>query len=677
MTDGIRFDQLWQAFCDVGSTLNLTLSHPPAHAAELPNHYAQVMALAEHYKLRARLVKLKSNWWKEDYGPLLVFYDNQPCAVLPSKREGRYQLLINGEKQEVSAEMVSKIAPIAYVFHQTFPHTPGKAIGLKSILYFAFTGHGRLVYRILSIQLLISLFALLTPIITGMVIDRAIPNADPSLLTQFIIILVVNAGVITLFSISQAIAMINLRFKLTVKVQTAVWDHLLRLPVQFFQRFTAGDIVDRASGIDSIQQLMTGNIITSTVGGIMSIVIYVLLFYYSARLGFVALALGLLFIVVNGLILWIKLTYERQLYHLKGEIDGFLLQLIHCLIKLRSTSNEKNGFNQWLGKFTRQNRLMLISGQIDVILSTFNSVFMLLSLLLIFVVVYSLGNKISLGQFVAFNAAFAQLMMALNQLVSSLAVSIAVIPLYERIKPIIQEQPESVDTKFAIGDLNGEIAMNHLSFSYHVDQPLVIKDLSLTIKPGEHIAIIGHSGAGKSTFIKLLLGFLMPSNGSIYFDGQNLHDIDVRSLRKQIGVVLQNSSIIPGTIIDNILSFQSQYSEEQAWWAAEQVMLKETIQAMPMGMQTILTEGGKTLSGGQRQRVLIARALLNRPKILLLDEATSSLDLATQTAIMANLTKLNVTVIHITQRLETLNASDKVYQLQSGQFKLVDRKAVI
>jgi ABC-type bacteriocin/lantibiotic exporter with double-glycine peptidase domain len=239
------------------------------------------------------------------------------------------------------------------------------------------------------------------------------------------------------------------------------------------------------------------------------------------------------------------------------------------------------------------------------------------------------------------------------------------LPLYERARPILAAEPENGGNLPSPGVLEGAIEFAGVGFSYHADGPEVLKGLSFTVRPGEFVALVGPSGGGKSTVLRLLLGLERPGSGEIFFDGRPVSRINLEALRAQVAVVMQNGRILPGSILSNILG-SDEGSLADAWEAARQVGLDADIRAMPMGMHTVLLDGGGTLSGGQRQRLMIARALVRKPRVLLLDEATSALDNRTQAIVTESLAALNITRLVVAHRLSTIESVDRVLVLDNG-----------
>jgi ABC-type bacteriocin/lantibiotic exporter with double-glycine peptidase domain len=272
----------------------------------------------------------------------------------------------------------------------------------------------------------------------------------------------------------------------------------------------------------------------------------------------------------------------------------------------------------------------------------------------------------STGTVLAFMAAFGGLLTAALTLNSSVLSILRVVPLLENARPVLETVPEVDTQKAHPGELTGAVEVSHVSFRYQPDGPQVLQDVSLKANPGEFIAVVGPSGSGKSTLFRMLLGFEAPESGSVYYDAQELAELDVQAVRRQIGVVLQNGKLMPGDIFTNIVG-NSLLTIEDAWEAARMAGFDEDIRQMPMGMHTYISEAGGTFSGGQRQRLMIARAIVGKPRILLFDEATSALDNRTQAIVSRSLERLNATRIVIAHRLSTIVNADRIYVMVGGQ----------
>jgi len=632
-------------------------------------------AIARASRLRTRRVALRGAWWKRDNGPVLAFLekDSEPVALLPAP--GHRYVLVNpatGTRTQVTAQIDEKISSFAFVLYRPFPD---KVLTAFELLKFGVQASSKNdMVTMLSMAVTVGLLALVTPIATGIIFDSIIPSAARHQLLQLTTILAVMAVGSAMFQLTRGIAVLRMETKMGAAVQAGVWDRLLRLPAPFFREYLAGDLARRSLGIDQIRRMLTGATISSLLGGIFSVFSFALLFYYSGRLAIVALALVLVAATATILTGLRVLKLERALQQISGKIEGLVLQFITGVSKLRVAGAEARAFEVWARDFAEQKRVAFKVGSIQNGLQVFNSVFPVVASMSIFgVLVMALssptdagGSAITTGSFLAFNAAFGQFLSSSLQMSSVVVSLLMIVPLYERAKPILESSPEVDRTRADPGELRGEIELSHVSFRYDESGPMILDDVSIEARQGEFIAIVGPSGAGKSTLLRLLLGFETPESGSVYYDHQDLATMDVQSVRKQTGVVLQNAQVLPGSIFDNIVG-SSRFTIDDATEAAKMAGLDRDIQQMPMGMHTFIMEGGGTLSGGQRQRLLIARAVVSRPRILMFDEATSALDNRTQAHVSDSLENLQATRIVIAHRLSTIVNADRIYVMDRGK----------
>ena len=367
---------------------------------------------------------------------------------------------------------------------------------------------------------------------------------------------------------------------------------------------------------------------------------------------------------------YFQLRFQRQIFRLRGRISGKLFEFIDNIAKLRVSGTESRAFAAWAREFSAQKEMSIRARGVSNALTVFNSTFPVISLALIFsyaahLMGQPLLHEFTTGAFLAFLAAYIQFQSAALQLNSTVESVLGIVPLYERAAPIFETLPEVDDGKRLPGDLTGLLEINHLSFRYHPNMPFVLRDLSFAVKPGEFVAIVGPSGSGKSTLLRLLVGFEKPESGAIYYDGQDLAGLDIQAVRQQMGVVIQNARLVSGTVFHNIVG-SAALTLDDAWQAARMAGLEQDISEMPMGMHTVISEGGGSLSGGQRQRLFIARAIVKKPRILLFDEATSSLDNQTQSIVSSSLDALQVTRIVIAHRLSTIINADRILVMEKG-----------
>jgi NHLM bacteriocin system ABC transporter ATP-binding protein len=363
----------------------------------------------------------------------------------------------------------------------------------------------------------------------------------------------------------------------------------------------------------------------------------------------------------------VRVRYQRKITDLQGKISGLILQIVTGITKFRLAGAENRAFTLWARTFSQQKQLSVRARMASNYLVVFNSMFPVFAAMLLFAAVngsQTLGS--STGSFLAFYAAFTMFMASALELSIAVVTIYTLMPFYERAKPIFQTLPEVDDSKSDPGELTGHIEVGHISFRYKADGPLVLRDVSFEVNRGEFVALVGGSGSGKSTLFRMLLGFETPESGAIFYDGQDMSGLDLRAVRRQLGVVLQNSQLMSGSIFSNIVG-QTGFTVDDAWEAARMAGLDQDIKAMAMGMHTVVGEGGSTFSGGQRQRLLIARAIVTKPRIMFFDEATSALDNKTQAVVSQSLEKLDATRIVIAHRLSTIINADRIIVLERGQ----------
>ncbi len=626
-----------------------------------------VEAIAKASGIRQRRVLLRSNWWKQDNGPLLGFLRkaNRPVVLLP--RRGGYDLYDPVAGSSTRIRDASLLEPFAYSFYRSFPL---KKMTSRDLLLFALSSVKTDLLMVILMGIAGGISSMVVPVVTGIIFDSVIPGADRGQLLQLTVFLLVGALATALFSLVRSFAVIRMEGRIDSVAQPAMWDRVLRLPVPFFRNYSAGDLAVRSLAVNQIRQVLTNSTLSSILSGIFSVFSFALLFYYSGKLALLASVLVGFGMAVSMGCAYAQLRFLREMTRKRGKISSMLLQFINGVSKFRVSGSEKRAFAAWSAVFTNQKFLYLNGRRAGNILTVFQSAFPILAIAVIFwvatgMVGQSAEASLSTGAFLAFLVAFTQLLSSTMQLSSSVSSILNIVPLYERALPILHTLPEVGEMQTNPGALKGGIEATHLSFRYTPEGPQVLNDLSFSIQPGEFVAFTGPSGSGKSTLLRLLLGFETPEAGTISYDGQAIAGIDIQAVRQQIGVVLQSGRLTTGTILDNIIG-SSQLTIDNAWEAARLAGLDRDIKAMPMGMHTVVSDGGGGFSGGQRQRLMIARAVVRKPRILFFDEATSALDNQTQAIVGQSLRELQATRVVIAHRLSTIMHADRIFVFDRG-----------
>lgn len=526
-----------------------------------------------------------------------------------------------------------------------------------------------------GVMLLSTLLSLLTPTFNTVITNQALPDRDLGLLLQISLILVAAGIARVCFEWVQTRAVQLSQQRGAARSQLAGMHRLLRLPTDFFRTRNVGDLQLRFGALDElraeIQQLLEGGLLRLVLTSI-----YILfMLRISVKLTALALVVAALILLPTALIGLQSRPLQRQQEEAEGQAQSRNLELLGAVAKLRLAGAEQAAARWWGQEFQKIVNLENALDAKEASASLLKAVMPNLGTLLVYIVVTRLIaeaanaptlNAPNVGQLLGFFSAFGTFIGAAAGFAGLLIGAFDMPVIYERARPILQTEPETAELLEEAGVLQGHVQLDRVSYRYAPELPLVLDGVSLEVKTGEQLAIVGPSGSGKSTLVRLLLGFAAPEDGEIRFDGQPLNGLRIDSVRRQIGTVLQTNTLFNGTLMEAIAG-GSVIDEQEAWHAAELAGLADEIRAMPMGMQTMVPEGGGTLSGGQRQRVAIARALVRQPRILIFDEATSALDNRTQAIVTRSLASLSISRIVIAHRLSTIRQADQIVVLAQGQ----------
>jgi NHLM bacteriocin system ABC transporter ATP-binding protein len=662
-------DPLLAACVLVGNATDIVISAPPQETGgPLCEDPLQLICL--HSGIRIRKVNLSKDgpWWKQENGPLLAYRGpgRNPVALIPGRKG---YMMIDPQTREkfiVDAGLQSEVdTETAWAFYRPFMD---RVLNLREILRFGISGSRSDIGSTILLGLAGALIGLLTPVMTGILFDTIILQSSREQLLPFAIILAASVTAACGFDLGRQIMVTRVQSRMDIKLQPAFIDRLLNLPSIFFRNFSAGDLANRILGISRIRETLSSAVMSALLGMLFGFLNFFLLFFYSWKLAFVAAALTGILMGITVLTSYRQLGFKKLLFETRGSISGLLGNLLTGIAKIRITGTEKYAFAQWAGKFRKERDLTLQAGVLGNILDITAASFPVITMAFIIFTAGSplTGEHLTCGSFIAFMTAYTTFQTALLQSTLTIIASLDIIPLYERIKPVLDTLPETTRSRTQPGKLTGQIELQSVNFSYSTEGPQILHDIELNAEPGEFIAIVGSSGSGKSTMMRLLLGFEKPDTGTVFFDGIDLATLNVQAVRRQIGVVIQNAQLQPGFILNTIVG-SSALTVEDAWEAAKLAGIDEDIRKMPMGMYTIISEGSETISGGQKQRLLIAGALVRKPGMIFFDEATSALDNHTQEIISKSLEELKVTRVVIAHRLSTIRHADRIYCLDAGR----------
>ena len=613
-----------------------------------------------------RNVKLVKGWYRNAFGPMIGFLKetDAPVALLPRTVRGYYYTdPKTGKKVTVNRRSASHICDDAICFYRPLPLKELKMGDLIAYLFRCISFDD--IVMVAAATTIMSVIGLVMPGVTKALTGPVLNGQNTGLLLSMAAFTVMITISTQLFDAAYSIINTRITTKTSLAVESAVMARLLSLPANFFRRFSSGELYSRANAINSLCNMFLGFVFSLGLTSISSLLYFKQLFDFAPELWVPALIIVIATVVITVITSFTEIRISKQQMMVSANNSGLMYALITGIQKIKLAGAEKRAFSKWLSLYAKESRYLYNPPAI----LKLSRVILLAISLIGNIILYYIGVKCKVGQsnYMAFNMSFGLVMGGFSSL-CSLALSFARIrPILEMAEPILKEKPEVAENREIITGLRGKIELNHVSFKYDEKSENIIDNLSLKINPGDYIAIVGKTGCGKSTLVRLLLGFEKPQKGSVYYDDRNIETIDLKSLRRHIGTVIQSSGLFQGDIFSNIGIASNNLTMEEAWEAAEIAGIADDIRAMPMGMNTCITEGQGGVSGGQKQRIMIARAIASKPKILIMDEATSALDNITQKQISEALDKLNMTRIVIAHRLSTIRNCNRILVLESGK----------
>lgn len=618
--------------------------------------------------MRFRKVRLEKDWFKKDSGVIFVGTGNKWRLALPLGNEGYELWDVDGRHQPLTEEISGELDDNGLI---CYPGFANKKINCSDFLRFIYATTWKNDYLVILLSsIVLGLIPLLTPIITDSIFSDVIPTNNYGNLATITQVMLVSSFSAAALTIVRSVAVVRIVTHTGVLTEAAIFSRLLSLPVGFFKRYSVGELTTRLLNFTQVKALITGQFVAGIFNFLFGLWSLVLMFCYSVRLSFVALGVWMVYFGLSWANIYRYPKHQSELMRANNEQSAMMVDLVNNLGKFRSKGGTEQVFHLWAQKFMNSWQYTLKirwmnnrSELLNVCLS------IVLMLVLYCFAAYDMKNAdpdaISATTFMAFNVAYTGFNMALLQLMPELVQLMGMPAYWDNFVPLLQEKTETGSGKMEAGELTGEIELRRVAFRYDEDGPEVLKDINIHIRPGEKVAFVGGSGCGKSTLVRLLLGFEQPTKGMVLYDSTDFGELDAVSVRRQMGVVLQGGKLLMAPILHNIIG-SNNLTIDDAWEAAKLVALDKDIEKMPMGMHTLINDASGNISGGQRQRILLARSIVNKPKILILDEATSALDNVTQAMVSENLAKMNLTQIIIAHRLSTLRDVDRIFVIDKG-----------
>ena len=546
-------------------------------------------------------------------------------------------------------------------------------------LWSKMTGFMPTIIQIIAITVILQVFAVLSPLVNQLVVDEAIAKGDMSFLKVIIMGFALLLFVQTAIGVLRSYVSMYFGTMLNFQMRSNMLRHVMRLPAEFFEKRHVGDVLSRMGSLKPVQDLFTSAFISILLDGIMAVITFGAMFLYSPMLaGLVVGIIVLSFVVQFATFPYVLRMNEEQIQK-SADLQTILLETIRGARAIKIFGREGERHALWQNAYADNMNIGLRLQRFGIASGTASGiVFGLLELGMFYLGgMLVINQELTLGMFFAFQSYRGQFSGRVGSLVG-LYFSFRTVGLHlERLADIIHADPEiGIDGPLLVGkQLSGKIEVKDLKFRYGDNEPWVLDGVNLIIEAKDRIGLIGPSGEGKTTLLKLLIGLHTPDEGEILYDGRPLSKTGVRAIRDQIGVVMQDDRLLSGSLYDNISFFDPEMDVERAEMCAKAAYVYKDIMDMPMGFQSLIGDMGSILSGGQKQRVLLARALYHNPKILFLDEGTANLDPQTELKVVSILDKLPITQITVAHRAAAIQNCNRIFHVENGQVREVDKAA--
>lgn len=626
----------------------------------------QLEYLLRPHGITRRTVTLSKGWYKDAIGAMLGIRksDGMVVALIPTGFSGyRYRDMETGKYVKINGKNQELFEEEAIAFYKPLPLKEIEIsdlmryiLGTLSPADFVMTG---------ASALAVTLIGMLSPKLNNLLFSRVIEDGSTQLLLAITVFMICVTLSSLLINGVKSLIIARINTKMSISVQAAVMSRLMSLPAGFFKNYSSGELSARVQCSNSLCEMLVSVALTTGLTSVFSLVYISQIFVYAPALVIPSLIITLATVVFTVISAFVQMKVSKKEMELSSKESGMSYALISGVQKIKLSGAEMRAFARWGNLYAEEARLAYNPPMFLKINSVISSAISLAGTLIMYWVAVSSG--VSVADYYAFNTAYGMISGAFISL-AGMALTVAQIkPIMDMVKPILEAVPEISEGKQMITRLSGSIELDNVSFRYNENMPLVIDDLSLKIRPGQYVAIVGATGCGKSTLLRLMLGFESPQKGAVYVDGKDIEVVDLKSLRRNIGVVMQNGKLFTGDIFSNITISAPWLTMDEAWHAAELSGIAEDIRRMPMGMHTMISEGSGGISGGQRQRLMIARAIAPKPSVLMFDEATSALDNITQKTVSESLDSLKCTRIVIAHRLSTIKQCDRILVLDKGK----------
>jgi ATP-binding cassette subfamily B protein RaxB len=633
-----------------------------------------LMDTADRLDLSSRALRLELEEMDQLRCPAILHWDLNHFVVLKRVRD-RYVIIHDpavGIRKLTINEVSKHFSGIALELQPTKEFTP-KNIEQRlrlTDLWSSISGLKRTFIHVLLLSLLLQLFVIVSPFYMQTVIDEVIISQDKNLLLLlalgFLAVKVIQVGIEAM----RGLIITYVGAQMNVQIATNLFRHALRLPLAYFEKRHIGDIVSRFGSLDEIKQMLTTELVEAIVDGVMVIGTLIMMIIYSPILALIVFSVVLIY-------LGIRLTMYRRLRQLteegivaKANVDTNFMETVRAMQTVKLFGKEAQRQAVWQNHFTDSINTVIRLGKFEVAYQSLNRLIYGIEnvAVIYFAAIMVMGGNLTVGMVFAFMSYKQQFAEKSTSLIDKL-IQFRMIGLHlERIADIALTKEENDEVKMKTApEIEGKLELRKIGFRFVANEPLLFGGLKMTIKQGESLCLIGSSGCGKTTLMKIMLGLLEPSEGKVLIDGVDINTFGKRNYRRQIASVMQDDQLLSGSIADNICFFEPNFDLQLVVECAQLAAIHSEVMAMPMGYSSLIGDMGTTLSGGQKQRILLARALYRRPRILFLDEATSHLNTRLERTISTNIAALKITRVIIAHRPETIASADRIMLLKRGR----------
>ena len=616
--------------------------------------------------LMRRDINLDEGWYRDSFGPVLAFMKEggEPVTLLPGTLRGYYYISKDtGKRVALNKKTDALFERVGYCFYKPLPQ---RKIGIRDLLlYMKSCLSANDVTLIVLATLAVTLVGMFIPRITKALTGPVLASGSAAMLISIAICLFCTSLSSQLISSVKGMYLSRVQSKTSLGIQASMMIRVMSLPADFFRKYSAGELTNRSMAVNQLCNMLLGTVMSTGLSSLMSLLYITQIFSFAPDLVVPSLLIILITVIMSAISSLVQIRLSKQIMEHEAKASGLEYSMISGIQKIKLAGAEKRIFARWANQYAQGAKYTYDPPTFLKVNSVINTAISLASTIILYFLAFQSG--IDQSSYFAFTSAFGSVMGAFSSLAGIALTAAKIKPTLDMAKPFLETEPETSDNREIVTRLSGGIEMNNVYFRYGDNTPYIVEDMSLKIKSGEYVAIVGRTGCGKSTLLRLLLGFENPERGAIYYDGKDIKKLDLCSLRRKIGTVMQNGGLFQGDIYSNIVVTAPELTLDDAWEAAEKAGIADDIRSMPMGMQTLVSEGQGGISGGQKQRLMIARAIAPKPKILMFDEATSALDNKTQKQVSEALDAMGCTRIVIAHRLSTIRQCDRILVLDKGK----------